>query len=166
MTITTITTITMAFFIGILSAHASGFILPLAPPQASDTRKPWRHISSNKQRSRTALRVPLTAARSFSTSAETRCLRSLIVLSHVRVVKIPTRPIAARGRFSNMGHFGSNCLVMQDNHCRCLAYLCYDSTPSGSSLLPDNTHRAKPPENPANTILSGQKGLLINGSAR
>jgi hypothetical protein len=28
-----------------------------------------------------------------------------------------------------------------------------------------NKHRAKLPENPANIALSGQKGLLINGSA-
>jgi hypothetical protein len=42
--------------------------------------------------------------------------------------------------------------------CLCLAYLCYDSAPSGASLLPDKRQRATRPENPMNSTLSGQKG--------
>ena len=55
--------------------------------------------------------VPLVAASSFSTSAETRCFRSLIVLSNVRGAKNPATPATARGRFSDSRPYETNCLV-------------------------------------------------------
>jgi len=47
-------------------------------PQASETRSPCRNISSNRQRSRASLRLPLTAARRCSNSRPVRYFGLLI----------------------------------------------------------------------------------------
>jgi uncharacterized DUF497 family protein len=49
--------------------------------------------------------------------------------------------------------------------CLRLVYLCYNSMQGGASLWRDNTRKSKRPKNPANTILSRQKGLISNGWA-
>jgi ABC transporter substrate binding protein len=50
--------------------------------------------------------------------------------------------------------------VTKTTTCLCLAYLCYDNTLGGESLLPANTHRAKLSENSTNITLVGQKWLV------
>ena len=60
-------------------------------------------------RSRASLRLPLVAARRLATSAETRCLRSLLIVSNVGGLKNPAKPATARGQFFNMRRFEANC---------------------------------------------------------
>ena len=74
-------------------------------------------------------------------------------------------PRRCSGAFSYMRQLAAFGLVIRDDDRLCLAYLCYDSAPSGESLLPANTHRAKLPENPSDITVSGQNGLIIHGWA-
>jgi len=65
-------------------------------------------------------------------STETRCLRSLIMLSNVWACGRPATPPTARGRFSDIRPCAATCLLLEKNFRLYLTYLCYDTaTPRG-----------------------------------
>jgi hypothetical protein len=78
----------------------------LAPPPAS-LRLPCRPpVGASQPPARASCAPgtggPLTAARSFSSSADTRCLRSRIILSNVGGAQNPATPATARSVFSDI----------------------------------------------------------------